>query len=331
MANLVCLAAARSGVSAAYGYDVDADGLVGGPPITVMVGDHVHHTVEKALRLLGLGQASAVRVLTDANARLIPAQLEAALSGREGPLIVCAQAGEVNTGGIDRFDAIADVLASARDPRPPGGVWLHVDGAIGLWGLAAESLRSRFAGIERADSWSTDAHKWLNTPYDCGIAITAHPEAHRRALTLRADYLPEGGEMRNPIDWNPEMSRRARATAVYATMRALGRSGIVELIERTAAMARRYAQRLAAEPGVEVLNEVELNQVLVRLRDSAGSSDPHTPRVLEGLQEGGVAYPTPTVWAGEPAIRISVSNWMTEAADVDATVDALVALHRRWR
>lgn len=330
VANLVCLAAARSGVTAAYGYDVDADGLAGGPPITVVVGDHVHHTVEKALRLLGFGQSTAVRVATDANARLIIPALAEAVAGREGPLIVCAQAGEVNTGGIDRFGQIADLLQGERDRRPEGGVWLHVDGAIGLWGLASDQFRPRFAGIERADSWSTDAHKWLNTPYDCGIAITAHPEAHRRALTLRADYLPEGGETRNPIDWNPEMSRRARATAVYATIRALGRSGIVEMIERTAAMARRYAQRLSGEPGIEVLNEVELNQVLVRCRDANGASDPHTPRVLASLQESGIAYPTPTLWDGEPAIRISVSNWMTDEADVDVTVDTLISIHRKW-
>jgi glutamate/tyrosine decarboxylase-like PLP-dependent enzyme len=331
VANLVCLAAARSGVAAAYGYDVDADGLAGGPPITVVVGEHVHHTVGKALRLLGFGQATAVRVETDDNARMVPGALARAIAGRQGPMIVCSQAGEVNTGGIDPFDQIADILDEERDHRPEGAIWLHVDGAIGLWGLASDRLRPRFAGIERGDSWSTDAHKWLNTPYDCGIAITAHPEAHRRALTLRADYLPEGGETRNPIDWNPEMSRRARATAVYATIRALGRTGIVEMIERTAAMARRYAERLATEPGVEVLNEVELNQVLVRFRDAAGSADPHTTRVLEILQEGGLAYPTPTRWNGEPAIRISVSNWMTDEADVDATVDALIDIHRRLR
>jgi glutamate/tyrosine decarboxylase-like PLP-dependent enzyme len=331
VANLVCLAAARSGVAASYGYDVDSDGLAGGPPITVVVGDHVHHTVEKALRLLGFGQSTAVRVETDANARIVPSALAEAVATAQGPLIVCAQAGEVNTGGIDRFDEISDILDEARDIRPGGGVWLHVDGAIGLWGLASDSLRPRFAGIGRADSWSTDAHKWLNTPYDCGIAITAHPDAHRRALTLRADYLPEGGETRNPIDWNPEMSRRARATAVYATIRALGRNGIVEMIERTAAMARRYAERLSAEPGVEILNEVELNQVLVRFRDGAGAADPHTRHVLEILQEDGVAYPTPTQWGGEPAIRISVSNWMTREQDVDITVDALLAIHRRLR
>lgn len=331
VANLVCLAAARSGVAAAYGHDVDADGLACGPPITVVTPDRVHSSVDKALRILGFGHTSPVRVATDANARILPEALEDALTGSDGPVIVCAQAGDVNTGGIDRFEATSGILDRARSSRPPGAIWLHVDGAIGLWALASDSLRPHFAGIERADSWSTDAHKWLNTPYDCGIAITAHPDAHRRALTLRADYLPEGGEDRNPIDWNPEMSRRARATAVYATIRALGRSGIVELVERNVAMARRYAGSLVTHDGVEILNEVELNQVLVRFRDRAGDAARHTPAVLAAVQSSGVAYPTGTAWDGEPAIRISVSNWMTGPADVDATVEALLAAHRRLR
>ena len=329
VANLVCLAAARSGVANAYGWDVDADGLAGGPPITVVVPDTVHHTVSKALRLLGFGHATARRVATDDNARLVPGALRDILSDLEGPVIVCSQAGEVNTGGVDDFQEIIDILDRARANRPDGGAWLHVDGAIGLWGLASARLRPRFAGIERADSWSTDAHKWLNTPYDCGIAITAHPDAHRRALMLRAEYLPAGEEeTRNPIDWNPEMSRRARATAVYATMRALGRSGIVEIIERTADMALRYADLLRAHDGVEVLNEVELNQVLVRFRDKDGDATRHTPAVLAAVQESGVAYPTATTWKGEAAIRISVSNWMTHPEDVDATVAALLDAHR---
>lgn len=331
VANLVCLAAARSGVAAAYGYDVDADGLAGAPAITVLTADHVHSTVDKALRILGFGHATPRRVPTDDNARILPDALAEMVAETDGPLIVCGQAGEVNTGGIDRFREIGGILDRARTERPPGGVWLHVDGAIGLWALASDRLRPHFAGIERADSWSTDAHKWLNTPYDCGIAITARPDAHRRALTLRADYLPEGGEVRNPIDWNPEMSRRARATAVYATIRALGRTGVIELVERNVAMARRYAESLSPEEGVEILNEVELNQVLVRFRDGSGDATTHTPAVLTEVQRSGVAFPTGTAWGGEPAIRISVSNWMTDADDVDTTVAALLEAHRRLR
>lgn len=331
VANLVCLAAARSGVAAAYGYDVDADGLAGGPPITVIAPNQVHSTVRKALRILGLGHSTAVELQTDANARLDPSRLDEALSEVDGPVIVCSQAGDVNTGGIDRFAAIVDILEGARSDRPDGGIWLHVDGAIGLWALASDRLRPAFEGIERADSWSTDAHKWLNTPYDCGVAITARPADHRRALTLRAEYLPDGGEARNPIDWNPEMSRRARATAVYATIRALGRTGIVEMVERNVAMARRYADSLSSQDGVEVLNDVELNQVLVRFRDSRGAAAAHTPAVLAEVQASGVAYPTGTVWNGEPAIRISVSNWMTDTDDVDVTVAALLDAHHRLR
>ncbi|HEX7099243.1 MAG TPA: pyridoxal-dependent decarboxylase [Acidimicrobiia bacterium] len=331
VANLVCLAAARSGVCAAYGYDVDAEGLAGAPPITVIVPEHVHSTVGKALRILGFGHSTSRRVATDSNARIVPEALDQALADSEGPVIVTSQAGEVNTGGIDRFDEIVEVIDAHRDGRPEGAIWLHVDGAVGLWALASPRFRPEFAGIERADSWSTDAHKWLNTPYDCGIAITAHPDAHRRALTLRADYLPEGGEDRNPIDWNPEMSRRARATAVYATIRALGRSGIVEMVERNIDMARRYAAELGPHEGVEILNEVELNQVLVRFRDRNGDATTHTPAVLAAVQESGIAYPTGTMWAGEPAIRISVSNWMTEEADVDRTVESLLDAHRRLR
>ncbi len=328
VANLVCLAAARSQVASAYGWDVDAGGMVGGPAITVVIPDGVHHTVTKALRILGFGDSNAVRVKTDANARLVPEALAETLNGIDGPVIVCSQAGEVNTGGIDCFEDITAAVDEARQARPGGGAWLHVDGAIGLWGLASSRLRPKFAGIERADSWSTDAHKWLNTPYDCGIAITAHPQAHLRALTLRADYLPEGGELRNPIDWNPEMSRRARATAVYATMRALGRSGIVDVVERTCDMAQLFADLLGAAAGVEVLNEVELNQVLVRFRDEAGDAAERIPAVLAAVQDGGVAYPTATQWEGEPAIRISVSHLLTGREDVEATVAALLDAHR---
>lgn len=329
VANLVCLAAARGGVAAAYGHDVEADGLAGAPPIRVVVGEHAHSTVFRALRVLGLGHARAIRVATDDNARIQPSALREVLASIEGPTIVCSQAGDVNTGGIDRFEQIGDVIDEVRGRRPEGAVWHHVDGAIGLWALASDRLRSSFRGIERADSWSTDAHKWLNTPYDCGVAITRHPDAHLRALTLRADYLPGGGQVRNPIDWNPEMSRRARATPVYATIRSLGREGIVELVERDVEMARRYADSLSGQPGVEVLNQVELNQVLVRFRDGNGDASYHTPRVLAAVQESGVAYPTGTVWRGEPAMRISVSHWLTGPEDVDATVEALLDAHRR--
>lgn len=330
VANLVCLAAARSGVSRAYGWDVDTNGMSGGPPITVIVSEQAHSTIGKALRILGFGEGTALTVPTDANARHIPDELERRLSDVDGPVIVCTQAGDVNTGGIDRFSEIANIVDHARTLRPDGGAWLHVDGAIGLWGLASDRLRPDFAGIERADSWSTDAHKWLNTPYDCGVAITARPDDHRRAMSLRAAYLPDDLH-RNPIDWNPEMSRRSRATPLYATIRALGKSGIVEMIERTTDMARLYAHSLSGQPGVEVLNEVELNQVLVRFLDKAGNATTHTPAVLARLQDSGVAYPTATMWDGQPAMRISVCNWMTGPEDVEVTSNEILTIHRQLR
>lgn len=325
MANLVCLAAARERVLADSGWDVVADGLIGAPPVTVLVGDDVHHSVGRALRILGLGEGRAVRVPTDTNARMRVDALRAALAAVSGPTIVCAQGGEVNTGGVDPIAGIADVVAEHRWTNP---AWLHVDGAIGLFARTSPRLAPLLRGVERADSCSTDAHKWLNTPYDCGIAIVADADAHRRAMTLHADYLPPVGSARDPIDWNPEMSRRSRAAAVHATIRQLGRSGIAEIVERDCAMAHRIADGLRRVDGVEVLNEVELNQVLVRFRDPAGvDDDAHTTTVLRRVQESGVAYPTPTTWNGRTAVRISVCNWSIEASDADLAVAALAEAH----
>lgn len=325
VANLVCLAAARERVLAAAGWEVAADGLFGAPPVTVLVGDHVHHTVGKALRILGLGEGRAVRVPTDANARMRVDALRSALAAATGPTIVCAQGGEINTGGVDPIAEIADVVAEHRRTSP---VWLHVDGAVGLFARSSPRFAPLLRGLEQADSWSTDAHKWLNTPYDCGIAIVADADAHRRAMTLHADYLPAIGSARDPIDWNPEMSRRSRAAPVYATIRQLGRSGIAEMVERDCAIARRIADGLRAVAGVEVLNDVQLNQVLVRFRDPAGvDDDAHTMTVLGRVQESGLAYPTPTTWNGGRAVRISVCNWSIEESDADLTVMTLVKAH----
>ncbi|MBY5162041.1 pyridoxal phosphate-dependent decarboxylase family protein [Salsipaludibacter albus] len=331
MANLVCLAAARDAVLQAHGWDVESRGLVGGPAVRVIGSDHTHTAVGKALRILGLGQDRLVRVNTDANARIDPDALATAVAGAPGPLIVTVQAGDVHTGGIDHFDAIADVLDDVREHHPPGGVWLHVDGAVGLWAMASPRLRPSFAGVERADSWSTDAHKWLNTPYDCGIAITRHAAAHRRAFSMAGDYLVIDEAMANPGDWAPEMSRRARGVPVWATLASLGRAGVVEVVERTHHMAVRCARLLDAQDGVEVLNEVELNQVLVRFVDDAGEATTHTPAVLAAVQADGVAYPTHAAWGGGPAVRISVSHWATDTDDVDRTVAALLQAHARLR
>ncbi len=331
MANLVCLAAARDAVLRAHGWDVEARGLVGGPAVRVVGPDHTHVSVTKALRILGLGQDRLVRVATDDNARMDPDALARAVRGVAGPLIVTTQAGDVHTGGIDRFDAIADVLDGVRANQPDGGVWLHVDGAIGLWALASPSLRESFAGVERADSWSSDAHKWLNVPYDSGIAITRHPDAHRRAFSMSGDYLAMGDGMANPGDWVPEMSRRARGVPVWAVLASLGRAGVVEIVDRTHRMAVRCARLLDAQDGIEVLNEVELNQVLVRFRDHDGDVDLHTPAVLAAVQQGGATFPSHATWDGHPAVRISVSHWRTDVDDIDRTVAALLQAHARLR
>ena len=327
-ANLVCLAAARDRVLADVGWDVEGDGLLGAPPVTVLVGEFVHHTVGRAVRILGLGENRMVEIPADADARMRPEKLAEALAAVTGPAIVCAQAGEIATGGIDRVAAIADIV-DARRPQAP--TWLHVDGAIGLFGRSSSLLAPKFSGTERADSWCTDAHKWLNTPYDCGVAIVRDRESHHRAMTLHASYLPQPGDARDPIDWNPEMSRRARATAVYATLRALGRSGVAEIVERCCGMAQLLAEGVRAIPGAEVCNEVELNQVLVRLHDPAGQDDDaHTRAVLSEIQASGVAYPTGTTFRGRAAIRFSIANWATDDGDIAETLEALADAHTRW-
>jgi len=236
--------------------------------------------------------------------------LRRALSTGGGPTIVCAQAGEVNTGSFDPFEEIADAAEQA-------GAWLHVDGAFGLWAAASPRLAHLTAGAERADSWATDGHKFLNTPYDSGIVFCARPDAHRRSMSVHADYLVHAGEggPRDQMDWTPEFSRRARGFPVYAAIRSLGRSGIAELVERCCDLARRFADGIAELPGVEVLNEVVLNQVLFRF-----ASDDETTAKLDAVQRSGVAWMSGTTWDGRQAIRISVSNWQTTEDDVDRTV-----------
>ncbi|XVV16422.1 pyridoxal phosphate-dependent decarboxylase family protein [Actinoplanes sp. CA-131856] len=311
MANFTALAIAVREVLGREGWDVDADGLWGAPRVRVIVGEGRHGTIDRALRHLGMGTNSLVTVAMDDQGRLVPAALSAALADGAGPAIVCAQAGNVNTGAVDPLAEIADLV---------GDAWLHVDGAFGLWAAASPRLRPLVEGIERADSWATDAHKWLNVPYDSGLVICAHPDAHRAAMGVRASYLQHAssGE-RDALEYNPEHSRRARGFAVYAAMRQLGSDGIAELVDRSCALARRFAERLSAG-GAQVLNEVVLNQVLVRLGD-----DHTTQQTLRRLQEEGTAWMSGTTWNGAAAIRISVSNWSTDEEDVDRTVEAILA------
>jgi glutamate/tyrosine decarboxylase-like PLP-dependent enzyme len=318
MANFTALATAVRDVLHRIGWDVDTDGLWGAPRVRVIVGEGRHGTIDRALRLLGMGTGSIVAVPMDGQGRMIVPALAQALAGSDGPTIVCAQAGSVNTGAIDPMGEICDLAHRS-------GAWVHVDGAFGLWAAASPRLRPMLAGVERADSWAMDAHKWLNVPYDSGLVLCAHPAAHRAAMGVRASYLvhAEGGE-RDALEYNPEHSRRARGFAVYAAIRALGGTGIADLVERSCALARRFADRLSAA-GVEVLNEVVLNQVLVRFHAAGGDHDAYTRRVLDLLQNDGTCWMSGTTWNGMAAVRISVSNWSTDQDDVDRSVAAIIA------
>ncbi len=314
LAHVTCLAAARHAVLERLGWDVEERGLSGSPPVTVVTGGKRHVTIDRALRLLGLGSASAVRVDVDSEGRMRVDALEEALGQLTGPAIVCAQAGEVNTGAFDSFEEIARLCRDA-------GAWLHVDGAFGLWASASPELRHLASGIERADSWATDAHKWLNIPYDSGLAFVAHPEAHRAAMRLTADYLvTDPNAVRDEMDWTPEFSRRARGFAVYAGLRSLGRSGVADLVERSCTRARQFASAIARLPRCEVLNDVVLNQVLFRFEDDAT-----TEAMLESVQASGETWMSGTTWDGRAAIRLSVSNWRTTEADIDRAVAAFEA------
>jgi len=322
MANFTALAAARHSVLEAAGWDVGTDGLVGAPQVRVVVGEERHVTIDRALRFLGFGTNSLAVVPADGQGRMRPDALRAALAesvvGSPGPTIVCAQAGTVDTGAFDPLGAVCDAAHEV-------GAWVHVDGAFGMWAAASPPLRPLVEGIERADSWATDAHKWLNVPYDSGLVFCAHPAAHRAAMGLSASYLVQSeGRERDEFDWNPEASRRARGFPVYAAIRSLGSSGVAGIIDRCCAHARRFAEALAQEPGVEVLNEVVLNQVLVRFLDPDGDHDARTRAVVKAVQEDGTCWLGGTTWQGKAAMRISVSNWSTTAEDVDKSVAAIL-------
>jgi glutamate/tyrosine decarboxylase-like PLP-dependent enzyme len=311
MAHVTALAAARHHVLERVGWDVAADGLAGAPRLRVVVGEKRHVTVDRALRLLGIGASSLVVVPADDQGRLRVTELPD-LAG--GPTIVCGQAGEVNTGSVDDLEAIADAVEGT-------GAWFHVDGAFGLWAAASPQLRHLVRGVERADSWATDCHKWLNVPYDSGIAFCAHPEAHRQAMAVTASYLVLQDEplRRDALDWGPEFSRRARGFAVYAALRSLGRKGVADLVERCCAHARLFAELLGAS-GATILNDVVLNQVLVRFGDGET-----TREVIRRVQEDGTCWLGGTEWQGEHAMRISVSNWRTTREDVERSAAAILA------
>jgi glutamate/tyrosine decarboxylase-like PLP-dependent enzyme len=314
MASVSGLAAGRHHVLAAAGWDVEQDGLVGGPPVTIVIGEERHATIGRALRFLGFGERTPRVVATDGQGAIDPTALAKELSEIDGPTIVCAQAGNVNSGAFDPLRAIAEATRSCE-------AWLHVDGAFGLWAGASPSLRHLVDGAELADSWATDGHKWLNVPYDSGIVICAHPESHSAALALSAPYLVrDSSSARNGSDWSPESSRRARAFAVWAALRSLGRSGLAELIDRCCAHAQRFAAKLSEHPDFDVLNEVVLNQVLVRV----GDDDARTRATAKNIQSEGEIWLGDTTWRGKVALRISVSDHATTTAHVDRAVEAII-------
>jgi glutamate/tyrosine decarboxylase-like PLP-dependent enzyme len=311
VANFAALAAARNAVLRRAGWNVEADGLFGAPPITVVVGEEAHPTLMKSLGLLGLGRQRVLRVPVDDQGRM----RADALPRLDGPSIVCTQAGNVNTGAVD---PLGEICGRARK----AGAWVHVDGAFGLWAAAAPSRAALLAGLADADSWATDAHKWLNVPFDSGIAFVRDGAALRSAMAITAEYLPTETGSRNPSDYTPELSRRARGVEIWAALRQLGRQGVADLVDRCCAHARRFADGFAAA-GFEVLNEVVLNQVLV----SFGDPDT-TRRVIEAIQADGTCWCGGTEWQGRTAMRISVSSWATTTEDVDRSLEAMLRAAR---
>jgi glutamate/tyrosine decarboxylase-like PLP-dependent enzyme len=313
LGNTVGLAAARHAVLAREGWDVEARGLYGAPEITVVVGDEAHATLSTALQYLGLGRDRVVRVPVDEQGAMRADAARDVIAAVGGPLIVALQAGNVNSGAFDPAAAVADAVASHPN------AWVHVDGAFGLWAAVSPSLRHLVDGVDRADSWSTDAHKWLNVGYDCGFVAVRDADAHRAAMATSASYLMRS-EQRENWEWVLDSSRRARGFILYAALRSLGRAGVQALVERCCALARRMADRLREADGVDVLNDIVLNQVLVRF----DGSDERTRAVIAAVQEDGTAWMGGTVWQGTAAMRISVSNWSTTETDADRTVDAIL-------
>jgi glutamate/tyrosine decarboxylase-like PLP-dependent enzyme len=308
MANLTGLAAARHALLAKAGWDVEGRGLFGAPGITVVVGEHVHVSVLKALSLLGLGRERVIRVPVDDQGRLIATALPAS----SGPTIVCLQAGNVNSGAFDPIAQVAEGIAGT-------GTWLHVDGAFGLWAAASPTLRPLIAGLDQADSVATDAHKWLNVPYDSGLVFVRERRHLNAAMAASAAYLVEG-ESRDPHLFVRVVSRRARAIEVWAALKSLGRRGIADLMERNCRQARRFAEGLRAA-GWSILNDVVLNQVLASF-----GTDEQTRRVIQAIQADGTCWCGGTVWHGRSAMRISVSSWATTDEDVDASLAVMLRL-----
>jgi len=319
MAHFTCLAAARHALLERCGGDVEQNGLFGAPPIRILCSDQRHGSIERAVRYLGLGQAHIVSVETDSMNRIKPDSLERALElGRLSPTIVVLQAGDICTGAFDDFERVIP-LAKRQN------AWVHVDGAFGLWAGASPRYRHFLKGVEHADSWTTDGHKWLNVPFDCGFAFVASPQAHRDSLSHRASYLTHDEQARDQMDWTPEWSRRARGFAAYAALRQLGRKGLANLIERSCEHTRLLVRELAKLPGVVVLSEPVLNQALVRFEDlranaTAADHDRRTDCIIAAVVASGETFFTGTTWKGIRAMRVSVCNWRTSSRDIERGV-----------
>ncbi len=311
VANFTALAAARNAVLKRSGWNVEADGLFGAPPIDVVVGEESHPTLLKSLGMLGLGRNRLTRVPVDSQGRMRADKLPRL----SGPTILCLQAGNVNSGA---FDPLAQLCTAGRE----AGAWIHVDGAFGLWARASKALAPLARGTELADSWATDAHKWLNVPYDSGLAFVRDAQALQSAMAITAEYLPAQGARRNPSDFTPELSRRARGIEIYAALKNLGSEGLARMLERNCAQARRFAAGLA-DAGFEILNEVVLNQVVVSFGDPG-----RTRRIIDALQQEGTCWAGGTVWQGRTGMRISVSSWATTEEDVERSLAAMLRCAR---
>lgn len=325
-ANFSALAGARTRVLAAAGWDLERDGLCGAPAPKILVGCERHDSIDKALRLLGFGKRALVIVGADSEGRISASALRKALTGLSGPVIVCAQAGNVNSGAFDPLTELCDAIGEYRGRHGEALAWLHVDGAFGMWARASERLEHLTAGLELADSWATDAHKFLNVPYDSGIVLTRHPRDHRRAFAVTAPYLRSGTAQAGftPSAFTPELSRRARGFALWAALRQLGRQGLDDLVTRSAGLARSLATQLSDTPGLRVQNDVVFNQVVVgatapRGADAAAFID----ELTRGVQADGTCYATPTNWRGQPALRFSVINAETHDEDIRLAASAV--------
>lgn len=325
MASFTCLAAARGEVLRRVGWDADADGLFGAPPIHVVLGEDAHSTIFAGLKYLGLGHNRVTRVPIDKNGAIRADAFAAAMREVKQPAIVILQAGHLHSGAFDPFTDIIPIAHAA-------GAWVHIDGAFGLWARTAPDRAGLAKGVDGADSWSVDGHKWLQTPHDCAFAIVRHPDAHLRAMQIAASYLP-AGDLRHPYDYAPELSRRARGFTAWAMIKSLGREGIARMVSRHCDLAKRFADRLGAEPGVEIMNDVILNQVAVRFGTDleAAHADALTERMIARVQREGECFAAGALWHGKQILRLSIIGARTREADIDRSADAILSAWRAER